>query len=570
MLMPMQLRLETTALALTLTACSSSVSTRSDFEFPSFPSRSQLAELVSGEPRPTDAMRSSPGLLVETWELESPLPNRYDDTPQQLGGDVPPAVRGLFDGLTDLRSSWALGCFARQLERFIASKDQEPSRPLTNFMAQRCGWSSPGPGWKRYRWQGDELPPAIARDLARARTHGASRYGLWYERNAETNEHVLVLVFGRVKATLDPLSMVPTNGVVELRGEIGEREWISGLVTQGKFGANHCQVMPASSDRFRLLCPVDPNDRGAVIEVGVAEPGRFLGSTVLRVWVSPDRRLSSNYERLELYQDPAPIAPDAPLDFVFHETVNELREALIYGEIELASEQSEEFRWYHPYLAGAMERGDWARADTISRGLFAGWKLPGAVLDGDLGIFVFDRPEDRRDLMEAALASPGARYALLDPDRELLALSIDGSPTSSYSVLYATWERAPTGHQHGAEDDFSRRVELVRKLEGLPATVHVGGRLHEALAEQGVRLAAGRASPRQALNEALEEITASERARMRGLLLVTQDVHEIEVPDELLERDVLHLAVHVQVVKDPAGSWAREVLLLAYTYASEL
>lgn len=538
-------------------------------ELPTLPTLADLAALAVDIPLSEQSSRPSPGTIVDEWTLGSPLPDRYDATHQPLSAGAPAVIRVVFNQLgAHARSSRALACVAREHHRFVASKGSPPSMPLRSFMARRCGWPVPHPSVSRWHLDGDtqELPTALAKAIAQS--NDITHFGLWYAQR-DDGSHDMVLAADRARASLDPMDMVASSNVVELSGKIPAHDSLSGYVTQGKFGANYCQTMPAPAGHFRLLCPVDSRDPGAVIDVYMADAGRLLSSRVLSAWVSPDGALSPTYRRLELYDGPEPIAMDADIDAVFLDTINDLRKALTYGELELAADQSEEFRRYHPYLEAAAALGRVHTVDTISLGLFAGSRLPGRVLQGGLGIFDVDDPKDRRDLIEAALISPTMRYTLLDPARQLLASSVSGTAGTRRGMLLATWQPAPSGHLTQLEDALSRRIELVRKLSHLAETIHVGGHLHTSMARQAALLRKGSSTARSALKAALDDIAEVEQLPMRGLVIATQDIHSFEVPESLLEPRVLHLAVHVEIVPSPGSRWSRAILMFAYTYDAD-
>jgi hypothetical protein len=534
------------------------------FSLPEFPDQAEIDLAVRQIPIAYE--NEEPGVLVDAWTLRGPVPSEY--AARSRATDLEPLMAGVAKLRPAVEPNRALICLAGEVSHFLASKGERPQQGLASFMAARCGWSSPNISWTRFTWQADAPPAELEAKLAALISSNTQAFGLWHTQTDGTHEAIVAQ--GRFLARLDPLSMKPDGQLVELTGKVDAHEWLQGFVTQGKYGANTCQNMPIAGDRFRVLCPVDPRDRGAIIEISVADPGRLLGSPILRVWVSPDAALSNTYERLELYSAPAPIPAQADLDAMFVETLNELRVALDYGQLERAVLQSAEFQRVFPHLESALAIRDGQRADTLALGLLAGWKLPKRVLSGDVASFMLEAPRDRRDLIEAALASPHRRYALLDPARTLLALGVLGQAGQSQSMLVGTWEPLPSEHLQTAEDSFSRLVEAARKFEGLPETLHVGGVLHDALARHARKLAASGASTSAVLQEALADISTSEEIPIRGLLIFTQDVQELEVPPELLEADVLQLAVHIHVVASESSRWGRLVVMMAYVYDADL
>jgi hypothetical protein len=555
------------ALLLALVACASpsastSTSDGPGFSFPEFPEQAEIDRLVRGSPIAYEG--AEPGVLVDEWTLVGPVPSEYAKRSRLTS--LEPLMASVAAMRPEVEPNGALTCLARELSHFYASQGESPQRGLSIFMATRCGWSSPAVSWKRITWRVDAPPSeTVIADLISSTTQA---FGLWHTQTDAAHE--LVLAQGHFLARLDALPMMPNGQLVELRGKVDAHEWLQGFVTQGKYGANTCQNMPIAGDAFRVLCPIDSRDRGAIIEISAADPGRLLGGPVLRVWVSPDGSLSKTYQRLELYREPAPISEQADLDAIFLETLNELRTALDYGPLQRAVAQSAEFQRVLPHIESARASNNAAREDILALGLLAGWKLPQRVLSGDIGGFLLETPRDRRDLIEAALGSPYMRYALLDPARTLFALGALGQTGQSRKVLVGTWEPLPQEHQLAAEDGFSRLVEATRKHEGLPETLHVGGELHDALARHGRKLAAGESSIGALMVDALDHISDAEKIPIRGLWVYTQDIHELEVPEELLKADVLQLAIHVQVVASESNHWGRLAVMMAYVYDEDL
>jgi hypothetical protein len=555
------------ALLIALVACVSPSTNTGDgprFSFPEFPDQAEIDLLVRGFPIAYES--AEPGVLVDEWTLLGPLPSEY--AKRSRSTSLEPLMASIATARPEVEPNQALTCLAREIDHFISSQSERPQRGLAHFMAARCGWSSPEVSWERFMWPADTPPSEIEAKIAALISSNTQAFGLWHTQTDDT--HRVFLTQGRFLARLDALSMMPDGQVVELRGKVDEHEWLQGFVTQGKYGANTCRNMPTAGNAFRVLCPVDTRDRGAVIEISAADPGRLLGGPILRVWVSPDGKLSKTYERLELYSAPAPIPAQADLDAIFLETVNELRAALDYGKLERAEAQSAEFQRVFPHFESALASSNEARAEMLMLGLLAGWKLPVPVLSGDIGIFLLEAPRDRRDLIEAALASPHRRYALLDPARTLFAFGALGEAGQTREVLVGTWQPLPNEHQRAAEDWFSLLVEATRKLEGLPETLHVGGELHDILARHGSDLATSEAYTPSIMHETLGDISSSEKIPIRGLWIFTQDIHELAVPEELLRADVLQLAVHVQVVADESSRWGRLAVMMAYVYEDDL
>ena len=538
-------------------ACSSSAA--GELGVPEFPTQARIDSLTTGQ---ADEFEGPPrGIAVDQWTLLGPLPDRIEDGP--LPADSP--LDELTASSIRLSPSQALSCTARELAYFHEREGGQPERALFDFMARRCGWFGSNIGWIRQSWSpGADTPDLGALVTKQVGAGFTGKLGLWQATKGDV--HTAVVVFGQQSAILEPLSMLPDRGVVELTGEIGPHQWVRGFVTQGHYDASECRNMPAAKHRFRLLCSVDESDRGATVEVTCAKPGRVFGETKIRAWVSPDRTLSKTFVEPRLYKTPAPISPSSDLDVVMYRSINDLRNGMKRPPLRMATEQSAEFDRIHPFFSAAAQSGRSKIVDSLGLGLLAGWKLPGRVLGGDIGVFVLDSVADRGDILRAALMSPHMRYVLLDADREVLALSIVGAASATREVMLGTWVPSPAGHQAQAEHDFVQLVKSVRRDAGLPKTARVGGELHGVLARHGASMSAGVSTPQQALTDAHAEVSSLASMAVETYMFSTQDIATVEIPPELLGDQALQMVVHVEVFSNPSSNWSTLVVMVSYVY----
>jgi hypothetical protein len=533
----------------------------SDLELgPKFPEAETLTRIAAN---PVELQRNSTASRrVPLWYLEQPLPSEVGVGPALGVSPGEQLLTALVAADPGFQIDEQMTCAAHQLAWYVATNGSSPTHALLRYMVHRCGATTP-----TYGWAVEEMPTApqladVQRLLASGNARG--RVGVWV---SEKQGKSIVAVFrGLPKATIEPLPMTVEGGQVVVSGLLGERAWIMGHVTLGEFAVGVCQNLPDAPGGFRLVCPVDPADTGAYIDIYAAAPGRVLGDHEARIWISPNRSLDTSFT------DPANGRParaiTGPLDVEFVTAVNEVRARAGFVPLQITAEQSEIAKAVRPHFRAARAAGDGALVDDIVLGLMAGWELDEPILDGNFSELEFESIGGREHLLEAALSQPGLRAALLDPRASRIAISIDsGEPNEIRAGMFATYSLAERGERPADEKWLFDLFDLARRTRKLPALTPLDG-ASEPLADAAARIGGGIRSVEEGLDEALSKIAEQNPGhRVQGSLLFVQDVRQVEVPDEIMAAGNLDFAIHVELIESSRSPWAS--LLVVYAYSEQ-
>jgi hypothetical protein len=552
--------LDNVRVCLCLASLSLGCAKTSDLELgPKFPEAEAL-ERIAASPAPLQS-NATASRRVPLWQLEQPLPSEVGVGPAL--GDSPgeQLLTALVAADPSLQIDEQMTCAAHQFARYSATNGSTPTRALLRYMVHRCGATTPIFGWT---FKSMPAAPQLA-DVQRllADAHFSGRVGLWViEQQGKWSVAAFV---SRPKATIQPLPMTVEGGQVIVSGALDDRAWIMGHVTLGELAVGACQNLPDAPGRFRLVCPIDPADPGAYIDIYAAAPGRVLGDHEARVWVSPNRSLDSSFSD-PAYGRPAQ-AITGPLDVEFVTAVNEVRARAGAVPLQITAEQSAIAQAVRPHFRDARANGDGARVDGIVLGLMAGWELDEPILDGNFAELEFESIAGREHLLEAALSQPGLRASLLDPRASRIAIAIDaGKPNEIRAGMFATYSLAERGDRPTDQKWLFDLFDLARRTRNLPSLSTLAG-APEALADAAARIGGGIRSVEEGLDEALSEIAEQNPGRqVAGSMLFVQDVRQVEVPPEIMSAGNLDFAVHVELVESSKSPWAS--LLVVYAYSS--
>jgi hypothetical protein len=530
----------------------------SDLELgPKFPEAETLERIAASPAQPQSNATAS--RRVPLWNLEQPLPTEVGVGPAL--GDSPgeQLLTALVAADPSFQIDEQLTCAAHQLARYVAVNRSAPTHALLRYMVHRCGTTTPTYGWT---FQPMPAAPQLA-DLQRLLGGGdGGRVGVWVVQ--ERDQWVLAALRGHAKAMIEPLPMTVEGGQVTISGLLGERAWIMGHVTLGESAVGVCQSLPDAPGGFRLVCPVDPADPGAYIDIFAAAPGRVLGDHEARIWVSPNRSLDASFA------DPAHGRParsiTGALEVEFVTAVNEVRTRAGMVPLMITPTQSEIAKSIRPHFRAARAGGDGQLLDDIVLGLMAGWELDEPILDGNFAELEFESVSGREHLLESALSQPGLRASLLDPRASRIAITVDeGKPGEIRAGMFATYSLAERGERAAEQKWLFDLFDLARRTRNLPSLTPLTG-ASEALADTAARIAGGMRDVEEGLDEALTEIAEQNPGRqIQGAVVIVQDVRQVEVPPEIMAAGNLDFAIHVELIESSKSPWAS--LLIVYAYA---
>ena len=512
---------------------------------------------------------------VEDWTLTGPLPGWIRTSPRR--GDQ--AWDGLLDEFVASRAGLAIAsneleCFAREVGAFVARHDAFPTGDLVNFVAGSCAVATQPPSFATARWPVSgaydpeealaRILPELKRALEAAAMGGAIDVGLWIGLGPERIDAVYAV--GQRLVHTRPVHRRPdANGNVVIEGNVlMQADGIQALATRGELSWSECEADESSAlPRFRLECPVDPGDDATWITLAIEIPGRVLPRLGLQVLAhagdAPQR-----FERPVL-GEPVVVDDIAAAREPLLSQLNELRARALAPPLQLEADQSRvaDDLVGHYFEAVLGQRNEEV-AETVALGMMAGWQVDGLI---QLGSFTSGWQVGSLDvsrLLASALTSPGARSALLDPDFERLAvgLALDeqaGAPTLS---LLASAYQLFSEHEH--HEHASRVLENLSRARETRGQRAAG--TDEALRPMALTAASqvqAGSDPSDAMDALLQEAAALHRGRsVFGWVAETQDLDDIEFPDDLLTRSALDVAISVAVHKREGEAWGNYVVLV--------
>lgn len=539
-----------------------------------FPTPSELDELGPG-PRPADLFRTEVEDVGE-WTLEGPFPERVEVVARPAGSPWERVLEAAVAQRAGLAiSSEAMHCTAREVGRFLLMRGKLPVHPLVEFMAARCG--AEGASFSPAFLQG-EVPASVSDEallaswrgsldelVQRSFAGGAVAAGLWFGR--EAGRAVVAIVASQRRVHVEPFAARVEAARVELRGEVlAPAESIEAWINQGDLGFAACEGDPGvAPPRFSFRCTPALDDGAMLIEVNARERGRILSERVLGVLARRPGEDATIWRRPGV----SPSRPVAGAD-AFPEAVaaalDEVRRGAGLAPLGLSHPQSETASQLAPHVfAGAMGLESPVLADLAALGIAAGWRVGDTIRDANLASAMLPGALDAGRWVDAVLAKPTGRAALLDPDARILAVGTLASETPALVAAVAAT------YQVFDEDDLGG--ETARFLERLARSRAERGRSRPELVASVRPLVeeAGRAmrerglSPARALEDVLARASTQLRRPVRGWHLEASRVELLPLPEELASAESLQLAVAMswhQPEDLPWGQWVALVVIV--------
>jgi len=553
---------------------SSRTSTALDDPFP----KEEVLEQIAARPRPApEKLFGRKVAAAEAWTLQGPGATETADHPY-TGSD--PNAKALATVASrdaeGRRVTAGMQCFAEELGRFVLAHGDPPAEDIEAFIAARCGTTVVEPAFTT-KPEGLFPPDGLAlprdreglADLVASLPAGA-HMGVWIGR--EGDRTMQAFAFGVPQVELEPVPLASgAHGWVELHGRVKwEPEVLSGHATAGALGFDGCESLPGvavSPPAFALRCPVSPQDELAVIELHAVPRGRLLGSTVLRVAVSPRGMVPNAYSAPVL---PLPVSEGEHDQTAVITAINALRRSAGLGPVSAASGQTTVIESLLPHLVAAMDDPSQAElADQIALGLVAGWKVEGNVRSGRFLVQASHYGTSLERELASQLVSPFTRAQLLDPDTSAVAyaeladetLGMRRSLVASYR-LFVDRDYTP---EIAAFFDLVDRQRVVRGLEPL---VRVEAEQDRTLLQRtAARVRDGELDPSAALEELLQHYVEQNDRSFQGVML---HPYELEGWVPQLEGDLVTAprvaaAVAMSHWSPPGSAWGRQLVLVVFT-----
>lgn len=536
-----------------------------------FPSPAEIDALGAG-PKPEQLLRVETE-EVDEWTLGGPLADEVATAPRTPESPY----EALLDAAVSRRAGLAttdqaMHCTAREVGRFLLDRGKLPAPGLVEFMAARCGASAAA---VRTAYVNGDVPTAASDAEIVARWHdsidatieqslagGPVGAGLWSGRSG--SRVAIVVASSLRRAYVTPFSTVAQDGSVTIEGEVlGPTDAVLGTINHGRYAAAECAGdATVKLPRFRVTCTLAAEDRTASLEIGSRAPGRILSDTVLRALVRRPGEEARTYRRVRY--GAARVAAD-PGEFAAAVTasLNEVRARAGLRALALSKPESEQATQLVPHLvAGSMGLTSPAVADLAVLGLAAGWRVGGTIRDASVANAFVWGPPDAGRWLDAALASPSNRRALLDPEATVIAVgSTSSDAPPALAGVAATYELFGDEDLPALAARVLERIARARADAGLPAPQRLDA------AQPLVASAAGELSrrgvePTQILGELLPHASEAAGRPVQGWVTEAFRVEEIPLPPELTQWSALRVALAVGY-RQPAGvPWGRYVVLL--------
>jgi hypothetical protein len=551
---------------LTSVAFAACASSQSASQFPSNEALQKLAQKPA-------AVRPQQGELVdvEKWELTGPLPEQVNDEPAAGSGPASALLAELVKGRPGLLlASSSAECSARELGLFFAAKRASMTSSLEHFVAGRCGVTgtvqlSHGYRYQELRADSDEaslfaqLAPGLREDLQKrlSTLTGPHLIGLWFGKRDGLAVASWVVV--PRQARIDAMAMVPgADGQIVVRGEmLSPADHVEALINRGRFGFRRCTVdTTVRMPQFKLSCEADPADTSTTIQVAAFEPGRVLGRTVLSLLCWPKAELGNHYQRPSLVEPSGATSGDIAADLAA--LVGNVRNLAGMKPLQVSRPESQTAQRLAPhYFAALAGLESELVADQVVLGLRAGWEVGTRLRVGQFTSGVSEGTVSAARLLSEVLESPGGREALLDPEVDHLAIGAVGSPTHGFvAAVFSTYASFELGDARGLADKVHRRLDELRAQKGLDRAEALP-QLEADLATIARQVSSGTLDADQGLNRALAVAAERTHTAVRAHYVDAVDLDKLTIPDELIARSPLRVAIVVGQHQPSGDPWSR-------------
>lgn len=538
---------------------------------PPLPSREALAEIAK-QKRPTQIFRGD-SVEASGWKLVD-LPDAIDSSP------ITPSTlweRELVEVAAAqsqaVLPSIAMRCVARNTALFTMDHGNFPSRAARRAIASRCGsplgdYSIFSQGWKKVpKTDTDEAifsrgKAELRKALERMLAGGSFNAGLGVERKDDR-----VVIVGVAQERTAALESSPLTADEKhqwkLRGKLlRPARAIMALVNRGAYGVADCEIdKSVALPDFSVTCELDAEDASAWANVVAYAPGRLLGEVAVEMKIHAAGAPNDAYAQPSLPDDVAP-APGGDLSASITGMVNAMRAKAGHGALALEVKQSEVAAEVAPhYFASEEGTADPKLADTVALGMIAGWDVTGDVRRGDFVSLTSYGSQDARLLVAEALRAPITRKALLSPHIERVAVGA-ATQSDSVGVIFGTYEMVKVVPHAARVASVMKRLTELRAGVGLPPPVALQGLEADAATIAG-SISQG-ASPGLSMQALLQKTTDTFAQSSRGFAVLAGSIDELKLPDEIVKKRDLKVAIAVADYRFPGAAWKMQLVVIAF------
>jgi hypothetical protein len=523
-----------------------------------FPSRDDLEQFADEGVNPLP-----PGATIELdeWQLQptqAPLDAVNQSLHEQLSKKAAEAHAAVAPELS---------CAAREAARIYAGHEALPDSALQIYLVLRCGSSAVSVRFAvayrdtRSAESDDQVQSGLSeltgQMIGEALQAPHTAIGIGFARG--DSRAAIVVAHSVLSAEVKGFSPLIDANEVTISGRLLEpAESIVGAINSGPYGVEPCK--PDRSQKlphFRLTCPVNADDQQATFSVMVGKKGRVLMTTVLRAMVRRSDDVGLTY-RPNAVGDVTQANDDHHFMSSLHTALNEVRAQAKLQPVKLELNQSKiNRRVVGQYFKEAF-RGDEENADLIALGVLAGWNVPGAIKGGGVLPGLVPTTRNPARFLGQLLEDPTGRWVLLEPDAQSIAIGARVLKPSGLVAMVTTYSFFGSLDHRADEAAVLKQLSDVREQNGLSTPVLVAAsEVHQVLSQ----VATGETTTEEALNDALERVSARAQRGVTGYVMETNDLGYLTFPEVFLQPGRLEVAVGITHYKPPGAAWAQYVLI---------
>jgi len=540
-----------------------------DRDGPSFPTEEQIQEVTAQELGDVPIGENQVG--AEQWALQGPIPTSLGTRAVAPVGQWEQRLVEVVDS-DDVVLSESMRCASRELANFLLEHDAMPDNRVSDFITWRCNV----PAFRTHSQYATESGFTESQLFS----HWGPNLGEWVGELSENSEvgiavaenesGEIAVVLSRVTLSINidqlPAQVSSTATSFRLTGTVledSDSAWAT--VNRGAYDSDRCEpVEGVQHPAFAFDCPIDAADDATVIGVSILPPGRFMGRVVSGATIYREGAAPLEYRQRDSEARPVDGARDAGETFVA--VVNSIRAeagrdpvVLDLGQTAVAPE------WAPHYFAAGTGLLPEAASDILALGMLAGRHVDGRIVDGDIMSYSISGTRDVAELVEAAVAYPGFRALLLDPDIDRLAV---GTAFRGESDALGT---LVTGYTCLGESTREEDAELVRSRlgearaeAGMPAARRLRG-AEEMMARALHQLEHTQRDFGDILDDFVEEVSNRYRVNLWAWYVITRDLDEFDLPSDLVTSREINLDIGVaQIPPDSGDPWGSYLVIFLH------
>lgn len=538
-----------------------------------FPKQDALSS-IAAQPAPKIDLPKTAPAMDELSEVASPEASKSLDIWQPTSDWDKMFVKVVEGSAVKPQLTNAMSCVAKAIGEFYLEHKAPPDMSVERFYLAVCGNLVPDvrvgyvtldvpasvPDDELFKNGGPKFEPLLGKYLLPNTTHA----GFWFGRKG--NQVISLVVSAKEEATIKSPTLTPNEqGDVVIEGRVNQAaQSLSGYINQGTSKAVMCAVdMSVPRPDFRIVCPMDPKDDVAWVQLFSLPPQRALGTVFLQALAKRTPEVVPRYAAVK-YGAPAIVKTPEEFTNVVFDSLNKARKSAGLNAVKMAKGESVTAAKVAPhYFASAYGTEEPRNADIIALGLLAGWDVQGMIRDAHF-VSTTATTMDANRWLAMALEMPMGRHTLFAPEMDEVALGPAILSEQGVTGALAIGYRFHRGADHSNDKAFLfSRVIQARQSMGLPEPkrlLNYGPIIDEELAQ----LNAGKLTPRDAMNNIVQRSVESTNLGTRALMVQTSSLQELQLPDEILRKKTLRMDIGVTHFKAPGAAWAQYAIVVVF------